>query len=65
MKNLWLPKEIGAGGKGWTQSLGWKFLKLDCDNGCTTIKYNKIHYKKRKKELKESGSLTSDYITQL
>ena len=36
LKNLWFPKEIG----GWGDVLGlWggNFIKLDCDDHCTTI----------------------------
>ena len=39
LKNLWLPKGTGGHGgmEGETGGLGWNVLKLDCDDGCTTV----------------------------
>ena len=34
---LWLPKGIGQGVCGVDLEFGMEFLKLDCDDGCTTV----------------------------
>ena len=62
LKNLWFPKEtvreVGecAGG------LGWKSLKLDCDDHCTTISVINSLSNNKKKDTQSQRSLASNNL---
>ena len=48
LKNLWLPKEKGCGGRDELGVWDGNVVKLGCDDGCITIKIIKFTEKKRK-----------------
>ena len=49
LKNLWLPKGTGGSGRGQLGVWDGKVLKLDCDDGCTTINTKFIELKKKER----------------